>query len=67
MVTDYYEIVYDMILRRFKEAQNLVAEHYEGNFDMIFHFLVAQNLVVDRITMKEDRLTGLALMAMNKK
>ena len=27
----------------FKAAQNLVAEHYEVVFDMIFHFMTTQN------------------------
>ena len=26
-----------------KEAQNLIAEHYERDFDMIFHFNAAKN------------------------
>ena len=30
-----------------KAAEYVVAEHYERNFDMIFHFLVALNLVAD--------------------
>ena len=32
----------------FMEAQNLVAEHYEIDFDLIFHFKAAQNLVAER-------------------
>ena len=30
-----------------KEAQNLIAEHYERDFDMIFHFNAAKNFVAD--------------------
>ena len=49
----------------FKTAQNLVADHDGRNFDMIFHFMVAQKLGWN--TLKEDRLTGLALKAMNNR
>ena len=31
----------------FRTAQNLVAEHYTKDFDMILHFKVAQNLVAE--------------------
>ena len=33
--------------QRVKADQNFVAEHYEIDFDMIFHFKAAQNLVAD--------------------
>ena len=46
------------IISHLKAAQNLVAKHYESNFELTFNFNAAQ--------MKEDRLTSLALMAMNK-
>ena len=63
----------------FKAAQNLVAEHYERDFDMTFHLKVAQNLVAEHYErdfnmiyylkkeVKEIWLTGLALMAINNK
>ena len=31
----------------FKADQNLVAEHYERNFDFIFPFMAAQKLVAE--------------------
>ena len=31
-------------LKYFNATQNLIAEHYERDFDMIFHFKLAQNL-----------------------
>ena len=39
----------DLNFFHFKAAQNLVAEHYERNFDTIFHFKAAQNLVAKYI------------------
>ena len=39
---------FDMILYC-KEAQNLVAEHYEIDFEIIFHFKEAQNLVAEHL------------------
>ena len=36
---EFYMIFY------YKDAQNLVAEHYEMDFEIIFHFKVVQNLV----------------------
>ena len=30
------------MVSQFKAAQNLVAEHYERDFDVIFHFMAAQ-------------------------
>ena len=31
----------------YKAAQNLVAEHYERDFDLIFRLIADQNLVVE--------------------
>ena len=31
----------------FKAAHNVVAEHFETHFDMIFHTITAQNLVAE--------------------
>ena len=36
-----------MIFHFIKAAQNLVVEHYERDFDMIFHYKEAQNLVAE--------------------
>ena len=55
MIVEHYER-FDIIFH-FKAAQNLVAEHYERDFDMIFHLMKE---------VKEIRLTGPALMMINK-
>ena len=44
-------------------AQNLVVVHYEGDFDFISTLRQLRTKL--QSTMKEDRLTGHALMAMN--
>ena len=31
----------------FKEALNLIVEHFERDFDMIFHYKDSQNLVAE--------------------
>ena len=43
---NYMKNYFDMIFH-LKEAQNLIAEHYERDFDMIFHFNAAKNFVAD--------------------
>ena len=35
------------IISYLKAAQNLVAKHYESNFDLTFNFNAAQNLVAE--------------------
>ena len=45
MVTEHYARDFLYIIFHFEEAQNLVKEHYEIDFDMISHYKVAQNLV----------------------
>ena len=42
-----FKLILTMIFH-FKAAQNLVAEHYERDFDTIFHFMVAQNVVAEQ-------------------
>ena len=67
-IAKYYEGDFDMIFH-FMAARNLVAEHCLRDFDMIFYFETSSLKTWLQSTMKEDRLTGLALafMAMDKK
>ena len=63
LVAEHYGRYFDMIFY-FLTAQSLFAEHAEKYFDMIYHFLVALYLVAEHL--KEDMLTDLSPMTMNK-
>ena len=63
LVAECYERDFGMILL-FKAAQNSVAEHYEREYEMIFTLWLLKTWL--RRTIKEDRLTGLAILVMNK-
>ena len=85
LVAEHYKRNFDMIFHYMRLRTQLAAEHYVRDFYMIFQFKVAQNFVAEhneivfeiisslkrlktwlQSTMKEDRVIGPALMAMDK-